>query len=162
MITIANKQDKVKLSVARLKKDAQYVLGLLDYADYDLGIWLIDNELMQQYNKQYRNKDVPTDVLSFPYHQLKPGERIKPETEDDKNIGDLLMSLEYVEAQQHEDFYARIQKLLVHGVCHLLGHDHDSEETDAVMQDQEAFLLEKLQNQEVKKTKKSVSPKSKS
>jgi rRNA maturation RNase YbeY len=154
MITIQNNQNKVKISIARLRKDAQHVLGLLDYADYDLGICFIDNEAMQQYNKQYRNKDVPTDVLSFPFHQLKPGERINPASDDDKNIGDLLISLEYVLAQEHEDFYARIQKLLVHGVCHLLGHDHDSEETDAVMQDQEEFLLEKLQSKALNKISK--------
>jgi len=148
MITIENRQDKVKINIAQLHKDARHVLKLLNYANYDLGICLIDNVAMQEYNNTYRQKNVPTDVLSFPFHELKPGERIVPKTDDDKNLGDLLMSLEFVHEHYPDNCYARVQKLLVHGVCHLLGHDHDTDETDEVMHELEESLLAKITAQE--------------
>ena len=65
--------------------------------DFDLGIWLTSNKMIHKYNKEYREKDKPTDVLSFPYHtELKAGERIKVKTEEDKNLGDLIIAPEYV------------------------------------------------------------------
>lgn len=153
MVTIENKQNIVIVDIMQLRKDARYLLGLLDYKNYDLGIWLIDNPTMQQYNKQYRNKDVPTDVLSFAFHNLKPGERINALCEDDKNLGDLMMSLEFVQAQYPDNYYARVQKLLVHGICHLLGHDHDTDATDKEMLELEDILLEKLLMHNAKKAK---------
>lgn len=147
MVTIENKQTNVKINLTQLRKDARTLLAALDYADYDLGIWLIDNELIQQYNHQYRDKDVPTDILSFAYHDtLQAGERIVPHTDEDKNLGDLMISLEFVhDVYPDAEFYPRMQKLLVHGICHLLGHDHYTEETDKVMLAIEESLLEKLQ-----------------
>jgi len=144
MITIQNKQTAVAIDTPHLRKDARRVLKLLDYSDYDLAICLVNNSAIQQYNREYRHKDEPTDILSFPFHQLAPGERIQPKTEEDKNLGDLIISLEFVHAQHADHFYPRMQKLLVHGVCHLLGHDHDTPETDAIMLELEKFLLEKL------------------
>lgn len=147
MVTIENKQTNVNINLTKLRKDAHTLLAALDYADYDLGIWLIDNDLIQQYNRQYRDKDEPTDILSFAYHDtLQAGERIVPQSDEDKNLGDLMISLEFVhEIYPGEQFYPRMQKLLVHGICHLLGHDHDTEETDKVMLAIEDSLLEKLQ-----------------
>ena len=83
MITIRNTQRKVSIDVKRLKVDAQTILDALDYSDFDLGIWLTSNKMIHSYNKEYREKDKPTDVLSFPYHDtLKAGQRIKVKDDD--------------------------------------------------------------------------------
>ena len=103
-----------------------------DYADFDLGIWLTSNKMIRKYNKQYRDKDKPTDVLSFPYHhELKAGEQIKVKTEEDKNLGDLIIAPEYVMhdlPKWETTFEKHLQRLLVHGICHLLGYDHIKDE----------------------------------
>ncbi len=147
MICLKNSQKKVTIDTVRLKADAQAMLEAIQYGDYVLSIWITSNRTMQSYNGRFRNKPQPTDILSFPYHALKPGERIKPQTPDDKHLGDLLISAPYVlEKYPDELFYPRLQKLLAHGISHLLGHDHDTPETDKIMIRLENKLLKAVQS----------------
>ena len=149
MITIKNTQKKVAVNVTQLKQDAQTILDALDYSDYDLGIWLTTNATMHKYNKEYRHKDKPTDILSFPYHtDLKAGERIETCCDEDKNLGDLILAPEYIKndlERWNSSFEKRLQELLVHGICHLLGYDHEKDSDYATMHKKEAALLKKLE-----------------
>jgi len=148
MILIKQKLRANKISTKKLKADAQKVLDLLGYPDYDLGIWLTTNQTIRSYNKKFRYKDKPTDILSFPYYpDLKPGEKIIPHSDEEKNLGDLIISLEYVQndAQEYgESLSERLRMLLVHGICHLLGYDHIKDDEYEVMRKKEASLLKKL------------------
>lgn len=148
MITIRNTQRKIKIDVAKLKKDAQAILDELDYSDFDLGIWLTSNKMIRKYNKEYRAKDKTTDILSFPYHtELKAGKRIKVKNDDDKNLGDLIIAPEYVMhdlPKWETTFEKHMQHLLVHGICHLLGYDHIKDKDYKLMHKKEMELLKKL------------------
>ncbi len=148
MITIKNTQRAIPIDIKQLKKDAQTILRILRYEDYDLGIWLTTNKTIRYYNKTYRHKDKATDILSFSYHpSLKAGERIKPKNEEDKNLGDLIISVEYVERAARDmnvALYERMQVLLVHGICHLLGYDHERDEDYKIMHRKELALLKHL------------------
>ena len=145
MIVIRNTQRKISIDTNKLKQDVQKLLDLLDYSDFDLGIWLTTNRTIREYNKNYRNKDKATDILSFSFHpKLKAGDRIKVKTADDKNLGDLIISLEYVKkdaANLGVTFKDQLRRLLVHGVCHLLGYDHIKDEDYEVMHKKEEKLL---------------------
>lgn len=148
MITIRNTQRTIKIDVNQLKKDAQIILDALDYSDFDLGIWLTSNKMIRSYNKEYRDKDKPTDVLSFPFHtELKPGKRIKVKNDDDKNLGDLILAPEYIVKdlpKWETTFEKHLQRLLVHGICHLLGYDHIKDSDYKIMHKKEMELLSKL------------------
>ena len=148
MITIRNTQRKIKVNVTKLKKESQTLLDELGYPDYDLGIWLTTNKTLQRYNRDYRNKNRPTDILSFPFHaDLKAGERIKPKNDDDKNLGDMVISLEFVKKHAKElgvTFDAHMQVLFVHGICHLLGYDHIKDADYEIMRKKEKSLLKKI------------------
>lgn len=148
MILIKNSQRTITLDTNRLKKDAQIILDALKYSDFDLGIWLTTNKTIHKYNRDYRHKDKPTDILSFPFYpDLKAGERITALTDEDKNLGDLIISLEYVQADAKKlgvTFEQRMKRLLVHGICHLLGYDHIKDEDYKVMYRKEMALLKKL------------------
>lgn len=147
MINITNNELKTSINQENLKKDAKKIMNLMDYDSYDLGILLTDNQTIQRFNREYRNKDEPTDILSFPYHPLKPGEKIQVTDPEDKNIGDLIISLEYVKdfcQKENKIFHEYLRTLLCHGICHLLGYDHDTDETDAVMREKESWLAEML------------------
>lgn len=142
MIALKNTQRSVKIDIKRFVSDAQIMLEELGYGDYELSIWITTDKTVKHYNGVFRNKPVPTDILSFPYHNVKAGTRIKPKTDDDKHLGDLLISAVYVfERYPNEQFYPRMQKLLCHGICHLLGYDHDTPKSDALMIAQENRLL---------------------
>ena len=148
MVTIKTTQRKIKVNIEKLKKDARTVLGLLNYHDFELTIFLTTNKTIQAYNKKFRKKNKPTDILSFPYWpDIKPGQHIKPELESDKQLGDIIISLEYVQSQLKKlktNMPERLQVLLVHGICHLLGYDHQTDAQYAVMQKKEKELLRKL------------------
>lgn len=148
MITIRNTQRKISIDVEKLHQDAQVILNALRYHDYDLGIWLASDIRIRAYNRDYRNKDKVTDILSFPYHtELKAGERIVPRSPEDRNLGDLIIAPNYVHhdlARWNQSFEKRMQVLLVHGICHLLGYDHIKDEDYKVMKRKEVTLLKKL------------------
>ncbi len=148
MIAIKNSQRKIKIDVAQLKRDAQTILDALNYSDFDLGIWITTNKTIHKFNKEYRGKDKATDVLSFPYHtDLKAGERITVTSEDDKNLGDLILAPEYIMhdlPNWNTTFEKHLQRLLVHGICHLLGYDHIEDADFKVMRRKELMLLKKL------------------
>lgn len=128
MIHLKQTQRAITFAKEPFKKQAQQILQYLDYPDFDLGIWLTTDKTVQKYNALYRNQDKPTDILSFPYHpELKAGKRIKVQEDEDKNIGDLIISVPYVFRNSKNlpgDFQTRMQRLLVHGICHCLGYDH--------------------------------------
>lgn len=146
MITIKNTQRKIKINQTHIQELAAAMLQALNYKDFDLGIWFTTNKTIHHYNKTYRGKDKPTDILSFPFHpELKPGERIRAHSPEDKNLGDLIISLEYVQkdapVRWNRTFDEHMVVLLAHGITHLLGYDHETDEEFAVMQKVEKKLL---------------------
>jgi probable rRNA maturation factor len=148
MITIRNTQRTVPINMRLLRKEAEGILAILHYNDYDLGIWITNNRTIRSYNKTYRNKDKATDILSFAYYpNLRAGQRIKPTSEEDKNLGDLIISAQYVANQAEEyrvNFEQRMRVLLVHGICHLLGYDHIEDADYRRMRAKEAFILREM------------------
>jgi probable rRNA maturation factor len=149
MITIRNTQRLIPINIKKLRAQAQHILTILGYADFDLGIWLTSEKTIRHYNKQYRSKDVSTDILSFAYHpDLKAGERIEPKTEDDKNLGDLILAPAYIKKKApawDQPFDQRLRELLVHGICHLLGYDHETDADFEVMQKREHWILKQME-----------------
>jgi len=148
MIHIKNSQRKIAINADQLKTDLQIILDALNYSDFDISVLITTNKTIREYNRDYRQKDKATDILSFPYHpELLAGKRIKVKHEEDKNLGDLIISAEYVTKDAKElnvTFEARMKKLLVHGVCHLLGYDHIIDADWRRMRAKEGFLLKKI------------------
>lgn len=108
--------------------------------DSDLTIVLTDDEQLQDLNRDYRDVDVPTDVLSFPASEADPetGRRY---------LGDILISVQRAEEQAaaaSHPLEAELQLLVVHGVLHLLGHDHAEEEEKSRMWAAQSEVLASL------------------
>ena len=109
-------------------------------AEDDLTIVLTDDEQLQDLNREFRDIDAPTDVLSFPSSESDPetGRRY---------LGDILISVQRAEEQAAvggHPLEAEIQLLVVHGVLHLLGHDHAEAEEKARMWAAQAEVLARL------------------
>ena len=150
MIIIKNTQRLVKIDKNKLKKNAQGILDIIGYEDFDLGIWLTSNKTIQKINREYRKKDKPTDILSFSFHpNIKPGKKINARNEDEKNLGDLILSPIYIEEQLKNtniSFEDRLEVLLIHGICHLLGYDHEIDKDYRQMRAKELSILKKLKS----------------
>jgi probable rRNA maturation factor len=63
MINFKNSQRSIHIDAAQLKKDVQTFLTALGYDNFDLGIWITTNATIKKYNRDYRHKDKPTDIL---------------------------------------------------------------------------------------------------
>lgn len=111
----------------------------------ELTIVLTDDARMQELNLEYLGIDAPTDVLSFPASETDESE-IDPET-GSPYLGDILISLPYAARSAEKAGHpleAEVQMLAVHGVLHLLGHDHADADEKAGMWKAQAEILESL------------------
>lgn len=148
MITLNNEQTEVALDTKHFEASAQRLLDVLGYSDFDLGILLTSEKGMQTYNRDYRGIDKPTDVLSFPFYpDLAPDDKIQAPSDEEKNIGDIIICPAYAQTtlvDWDQSLEERLDGLLVHGLCHLLGYDHETDEQEEQMLAMEAKLLSKI------------------
>lgn len=88
----------------------------------------VHNQEMQQLNHKYRGKDQSTDVLSFPIAIDSKKGLVVPISQEPLHLGSIIISVEYI--QQHypkQDLIQITKQLALHGLRHLLGHDHDEQ-----------------------------------
>ncbi len=113
----------------------------------EVSVALVDDGYIQELNRVYRAQDRSTDVLSFAMQEEGEGEPVIEGQEDELILGDIVISLETAARQAVEynhSFQRELAFLTVHGVMHLLGYDHGTEEETAVMRSREEAVLEKL------------------
>ena len=125
-------------------------------SDTDLSaeIVIVDEEEIRRLNREMRNIDAVTDVLSFPSLDNIFGKKIEKknfpyEVDEQGNlfIGSIAICAKRAEEQAKEYGHSikrEISYLAVHGVCHLLGYDHMEEEDKRAMREKEAHVLEKM------------------
>ena len=104
-----------------------------------INVRIMDDKEMQELNKKFRGKDASTNVLSFTNEDIS-----KPIT---GNLGDIAISYEFVKNESEEldvDFDDHMIHMLIHGVYHILGFDHESNTMAEVMENKEIQLLDKL------------------
>ncbi|MCP4141031.1 MAG: rRNA maturation RNase YbeY [Chloroflexi bacterium] len=116
--------------------------------DAALSILFTDDEQIRSLNHEYRGFDSPTDVLSFDVHEPDP------ET-GSLYLGDIVVSVPYAAKQATQNGHpleAEIQLLVIHGVLHLLGHDHEKSEEKNIMWAAQAEVLAQLGLSKIKIT----------
>lgn len=114
-----------------------------------ISITLTNPEHIHEINKQYRNVDRATDVLSFPMFEKKEiDEKIENNNfEHEDVLGDIVISIEKVEEQAKEyghSFEREFAYMLVHGFYHLMGYDHIEDDDKVIMRKKEEIVLNKL------------------
>ena len=123
-------------------KEGAHIYGLDE--DAELSVVLCDNTYIHELNKTYRNIDRPTDVLSF---ALNEGEEEGYDGPDTKLLGDIVISLNKTREQADEyghSFERELAYLTVHGMLHILGYDHMTDEDKTEMRKEEEFVLHRL------------------
>lgn len=117
--------------------------------DPEVSILLVDDQEIQSLNNTYRGLDQPTDVLSFAMEEDMAGDEV-PDffvSEDNNILGDIVISLETAARQAEEyghSFEREAAFLTVHGMLHLLGYDHCTEEDRVEMRSREEEILTRL------------------
>jgi len=131
-------EEKIKEFVSYILKD-EYKEEF-DKNEYYLSLLITTNEQIQEINYEYRQKDAPTDVISFAYNETENFGAVNM-------LGDIVISIERVKEQSSEyghsderEFYY----VLCHGMLHLLGYDHIEEQDKVVMRKREEEILSKF------------------
>lgn len=143
-IVMQNRQRTLRIDTAQVKQGLHQAMAYLGCDDQELSVVLGNDRLLQELNRTYRHKDYATNVLAFP----------QPPVADDgpttRLLGDVIVSLPTAarEAQDlRQPLEARVLYLLIHGLLHLLGYDHEgSTAARRRMERREQAILAHLQN----------------
>ncbi len=126
-----------QLNVSLLASRAKHVLRELGHARSELSLALVDNDKIKALNREWRNRSRATDVLSF---SLLEGDHARHRA---SLLGDVVIGLEVARkqaARRHRSLDEEVSRLMIHGVLHLLGHDHVKSEEARVMRSEERRL----------------------
>jgi len=144
-ILMMDQQDKVEVSDSLLGKVREVIEASLRYEGIDavceVSLVFVDNTQIHEMNRDYRGKDQPTDVLSFPqYDDLTQLESYPEELA----LGDIVISLERA-TEQADEFGHSLERevcfLTAHSMFHLFGYDHDTDENTKIMREREEAVL---------------------
>lgn len=139
MIEVINNQRKIKINRQIYKEFAESLISQIpEIENRPFTIAFVSDSKMRSLNSQFRGKDKTTDVLSFPFE----ADEFEP---DQNNLGDIVISAEQAQRQCAEnnfDLETEIKQLILHGVLHLCGYDHETD--DGEMNTRELDLRKKL------------------
>jgi metalloprotein, YbeY/UPF0054 family len=145
---IINQQNKVKYSQELQKTINKVVKAIAKSrklsANTELSILLVDNSYIQELNSIYRNINSPTDVLSFAMNEYAEDEPDYDFSNELNVLGDIVISMEKAQAQSEEYGHSLEREmgfLVAHGMLHLLGFDHETEEEEKAMHDLQEKIL---------------------
>jgi probable rRNA maturation factor len=144
-VVISSRLRSRRLRLSSVRSLAGKVLRAVGAARADLSLLLVGDRSMRRLNRLYRRKDRTTDVLAFPMRVTRHPSRVTPDL-----LGDIVISLPQAERQAAQAGHAlerEMAALLIHGLLHLLGYDHERSAREARrMQRKERAVLRALKN----------------
>jgi len=140
-ILIQNKQSKYKIPEKKIEKSVRVILEALERPDAELSILIVDDHQMEDYNKNYLHRQGSTNVIAFP---MGEGEfkNISPHV-----IGDVVISADMAAKEGKDagiEWEERLVDLLLHGILHLLGFDHEKSKKMAFEMEQKYINIKEL------------------
>jgi probable rRNA maturation factor len=123
-VDIVSRGPARKVSLRRVRLTAGKILALVQQRAAELSLAFVTNKEIENLNRKFRNKPTPTDVLSFPADDYPDG----------RFLGDVVISVEKAEEQAKDGGWTldeEIDRLLIHGILHLLGYDHEKSRKEA-------------------------------
>ena len=142
MVEAGNWSDETALEgLVRKSVEAAWASLGLKSATSELSVVFTDDASIQTLNAEWRDKDKPTNVLSFPAFPVKAG------TQPGPMLGDIVIARETVEREALEEgkpLENHLAHLIVHGFLHLLGYDHETDEEAEIMEAREREILHAL------------------
>ena len=125
MVEFSNETKEKVVELPTLKKLIKYAIKYMSLEKIEFGVIFVDNKKIHELNKEYRNIDRETDVITF---RLADYEKV--EYNGVTVLGDIYISLDKAKSQSEEyghSYLRELSFLLVHGFLHLLGYDHMNE-----------------------------------
>jgi probable rRNA maturation factor len=126
-VLVTTRDCRVPALAARLTRSGRRLLTALRRRDAELSVLLVSDRVMRQLNRDWRGPDRATDVLSFPQHE---GTGRAPR----QLLGDVVIAVPTARRQAEErgeTLIVAVERLLIHGLLHLLGYDHERSAAEA-------------------------------
>ncbi|XP_054767658.1 endoribonuclease YbeY-like [Lytechinus pictus] len=146
-IIVRNFQKSVAFNLEKMRTDLKALRRILRAERFDVSVICVEDKDIREMNRIYRATDEPTDVLAFPAHEnLKPG-RLPDPWSDLADLGDMFLGMQYIErdcAKHNSNIDDVLPVIVTHGLCHLIGYNHKSQEQWKMMYDQELQILEQF------------------
>jgi probable rRNA maturation factor len=158
VIYVDNRTRGAGLDTRRLVRTLETLLAEIGEAGSSVSLTFVRDPAMRELNREHRGKDAPTDVLSFPIHppdtfdrtgrtRSRRGAPDGKAPEPERMLGDIVISVDTA-LRQAADYDAplerEVQRLLIHGVLHLAGHDHMEPDEGARMEAEERRLADSI------------------
>ena len=143
MFEIIKDTDRDIEELSILNDYVKYLVKRLELDKCEFNIIIVDNERIHEINREYRNVDRETDVISFAME-----DNMDITYEDFRLLGDIYISIDKCYEQALEYGHSRVREicfLTTHGVLHLLGYDHMEEDEEKIMFDKQERLLEEYE-----------------
>jgi probable rRNA maturation factor len=149
-IHIENRQKAIKLDLRRIRRIVHKLKKILNCSDQEISLLFVDDEQIREINRQYLNRDHPTNVISFPLRDGDYGD-INPQV-----LGDIVICAERAlrdAAAGDLSLNDEIDFLVIHGLLHLLGYNHEGgNKKDAIkMRDKENEIFFMLNGYELER-----------
>jgi len=141
-ILIKNQQKIAKIYRRRIREIIKNIIQYLKVDEKtEISILFTDDKFIKSLNKKYRGINKSTDVLTF---NLEEGDLIFPEVDKNKLLGDIVVSVETAQRQANNlnhNLEKELAILLIHGLLHLIGYDHEEDRDNKIMQVKENEIL---------------------
>ena len=142
-----------KIYVKRNIKKLKQKINLFKINIFIFFLLLSDNKNIQKLNKEFKNKNLPTDVLSFPFQEKKLLKKLLKK-KSDIYLGDIIISLNKIMPKKNKNnFKHAFDKIWIHGLSHLLGYRHKSDRDYLKMRKFENNIFKAVSSNDRKNTK---------
>lgn len=142
-VLIKNQQKITKIPIPKIRK---IIINILQYLKIEekieVSILFTEDKFIKSLNKKYRGINKSTDVLTF---NLEEGDLKFPEVDKNKLLGDIVVSVETAQRQANNlnhNLENELMILLIHGLLHLIGYDHEEDRDNKIMQVKEKEILD--------------------
>ncbi|KAK7494227.1 hypothetical protein BaRGS_00014509 [Batillaria attramentaria] len=132
-LVLKNLQNVVRLNLVQIEKDVRILRRLFEIERFDVSFLFVTNDYIARLNQEYRQVEGPTDVLAFPALEIAVPGVFPIDGEDDGHeldLGDVCLAPAYIQQQcwlHNDSFNDVLMATAAHGLCHLIGHDHETE-----------------------------------
>lgn len=143
---VENRQTKIVFDIKVTESCLKNFLTQLKLQDWDIALIFVDSTESATLNQQYRNKIGAANVLSFPAQEFLPGIKLEPDEDGLQDLGDIIICPEKVATDALEwgiEFQDNLERMMAHGLLHLLGYDHNTDAEHATMTAMEEWLIGK-------------------
>lgn len=136
-VSVFSLNNKFEKFEKKAEKEALKILEILRQKDVSVDVYFVGNQEARALNKRFKKKDSAANVLSF----NEPSNFIYPKKA--KKLGEIYININAVSEFKKSNLFS-INKLLVHGILHLLGYNHQDKEKEIKMRQKEKFLISKI------------------